>query len=145
MTRNVTTNPTRRHHRGSSVRAGILGRPWEEGLPRLVLLTDVLAVLLATFLSAELRFGGFSIAQIPGLEFVDYGLISVVLSAAWVIALGVDGSRDIRILGVGSEEYKRVLRGTLYLFGFVAILSYAVAFEVARGYIGLALPLEVGS
>lgn len=143
MTRNVTTNPTRRHHRGSSVRAGILGRPWEEGLPRLVLLTDVLAVLLATFLSAELRFGGFSIAQIPGLEFVDYGLISVVLSAAWVIALGVDGSRDIRILGVGSEEYKRVLRGTLYLFGFVAILSYAVAFEVARGYIGLALPLGV--
>ena len=50
MTQDVTTNPTRRHRRGSSVRARILGRPWEQGLPRLVLLTDVLAVLLLSLI-----------------------------------------------------------------------------------------------
>ncbi|MDO4239212.1 sugar transferase [Micrococcus sp.] len=136
----VTTAPRRR---GSSVRARVLGKQWEQGLPRLVLLVDVLAVLLATFLSAELRFGGFALAQIPGLEFLDYGLLSLVLSAAWVAALGVDGSRDIRILGVGAEEYKRVLRATLHLFGLVAIFAYAATFEVARGYVGLALPLGI--
>lgn len=76
--------------------------PWE----RVLLLVDVPAVVLATFLSAELRFGGFAVAQSPGLEFLDCGPLSLVLSAAWVVALGVDGSRDIRILGVASEEYK---------------------------------------
>ncbi|MDY6055327.1 sugar transferase [Micrococcus sp.] len=120
-----------------------MGASWERGLPRLVLTADVLAVLAATFLSASLRFGGTGFAELPGVDFLDYGMVSALLSIAWVGALAIDGSRDIRILGVGAEEYKRVLRATLYLFGFVAIVSFAFGIEVARGYIGLALPLGV--
>ena len=128
---------------GSAVRSRILGASWEQGLPRLVLAADVLAVLLATFLSAQLRFGGPRLAEVPGLDALDYSVLSLILSALWVIALGVDGSRDIRILGGGSEEYKRVLRGTLHLFGLVAIVSFAVGLEIARGYIALALPIGI--
>ena len=43
---------------GSTARGRVLGRPWERGLPLLVLIVDVVAVLLATFVSAQLRFGG---------------------------------------------------------------------------------------
>ena len=128
---------------GSTARGRVLGRPWERGLPRLVLVVDVVAVLLATFVSAQLRFGGPRRTTLPGAALVDYSVISLALSAAWVLALTIQGSRDIRILGVGSEEYKRVLQGTLYLFGTVAILAYAAGLEVARGYVGLALPLGV--
>ena len=128
---------------GATVRSRVLGRPWERGLPLLVLAVDIVAVLLATFVSAEIRFGGPRGITLPGVDLLDYGTISVVLSAAWVLALSIHGSRDIRILGVGSEEYKRVLQGTLYLFGTVAILAYAAGLEVARGYVGLALPLGV--
>ena len=135
----VTTSQTGRG--GSSVHARVLGAPWERGLPRLVLLADVVAVVLAAFLSSELRFGTARNAAVPGAESVNYLLVGAVLSASWVVALGVDGSRDIRILGIGAEEYKRVLRGTLYLFGMIAILAYAFAFEVARGYVALALPI----
>lgn len=126
---------------GSTPRGRVLGRPWESGLPLLVLTVDVVAVLVSTFLSAELRFGGARIMTLPGVNILDYGTISLFLSAAWVVALGLHGSRDIRILGVGAEEYKRVLQGTLYLFGSVAILAFVIGLEVARGYIALALPL----
>lgn len=142
--RRVTSSHTDRPVRpamGSTPRGLVLGRPWERGLPLLVLLTDVAAVLGATFLSAELRFGGARITTLPGVDVVDYGMISIVLSAAWVATLGIHGSRDIRILGVGAEEYKRVMQGTLYLFGTVAILAFVIGAEVARGYVGLALPL----
>ena len=108
---------------GSTARGRVLGRPWERGLPRLVLVVDVVAVLLATFVSAQLRFGGPRRTTLPGAALVDYSVISLALSAAWVLALTIQGSRDIRILGVGTEEYKRVLQATLYLFGTVAILS----------------------
>ena len=128
---------------GATVRRRVLGAPWEQGLPRLVLLVDVLAVVLATFLSAELRFGAAGLEPIPGLDAVNYGIISVVLSVLWVLTLGVEGARDIRILSVGAEEYKRVLRATLHLFGVVAIVAFASGLEVARGYIALALPLGV--
>ncbi|MCV7734826.1 sugar transferase, partial [Micrococcus luteus] len=129
--------------RGSSVRGRVLGRPWERGLPLLVLIVDLVAVLLATFVSAQLRFGASRSITLPGAELIDYGTISLTLSAAWVLALSIQGSRDIRILGAGSEEYKRVLQGTLYLFGTFAILAYAAGLDVARGYVGLALPLGV--
>lgn len=128
---------------GSTARGRLLGRPWKGGLPLLVLAVDGVAVLLATFVSAQLRFGGPRRTTLPGTDVIDCSVISLALSAAWVLALTIQGSRDIRILGVGSEEYKRVLQGTLYLFGTVAILAYAAGLEVARGYVGLALPLGV--
>lgn len=50
------------------------------------------------------------------------------------------GSRDAKVLGSGSEEYKRVLATSAWLFGFVAIISYALRIDTARGFVGLAFP-----
>lgn len=47
------------------------------------------------------------------------------------------------MLGHGTDEYKRVIQASLWLFGIVAIVSYALQLETARGYIGVALPAGV--
>lgn len=57
--------------------------------------------------------------------------------------LGVWGSREFRILGAGSEEYKRVVAASAWLFGFVAVVSYALRIDTARGFVGLAFPAGV--
>lgn len=72
---------------------------------------------------------------------LSYSLISVALSAAWWILLGAWGSRESRVLGAGSDEYKRVMAATLWLFGAIAIVSYALKVDTARGYVGIALPV----
>ncbi|WP_231936565.1 hypothetical protein [Micrococcus luteus] len=84
--------------RGSTVRGRVLGRPWERGLPLLVLIVDLVAVLLATFVSAQLRFGASRSITLPGAELIDYGTISLTLSAAWVLALGIQGSVKSRVV-----------------------------------------------
>lgn len=70
-----------------------------------------------------------------------YAALTVVLTVCWWLFLGLWGTRDPKILGAGTEEYKRISAASLWLFGLVAITSYVVQFETARGYVGLALPV----
>jgi len=80
---------------------------------------------------------------VAGARDVDYTTLSVILVVAWWLMLDFWGSREPRVLGSGSEEYKRVLSSTLWLFGLVAIVSYALRIDTARGFVGLAFPAGV--
>lgn len=71
---------------------------------------------------------------------VDYMTLSLALAVSWWFMLGWWGSRESKILGAGSEEYKRVMAATAWLFGFVAVFSYALRIDTARGFVGLAFP-----
>lgn len=71
---------------------------------------------------------------------VPYWLLSIALAFAWWIMLGMWGSRESRVLGAGTDEYRLVVAATLWLFGAIAIFSYALKVETARGYVGVALP-----
>lgn len=71
---------------------------------------------------------------------VNYTLISITLAAGWMIALGVGGTREYRIVGSGPEEYKRVATSSLQLFGLIAIVGFAFQIEFSRGYLLVALP-----
>jgi exopolysaccharide biosynthesis polyprenyl glycosylphosphotransferase len=77
---------------------------------------------------------------LPDGSQVPYWILSVALAAAWWIMLGAWGSRESRVLGAGSDEYRLVVAATLWLFGAIAIFSYAFKVETARGYVGIALP-----
>lgn len=71
----------------------------------------------------------------------NYFWLSVSLGAVWWLMLGAWNSRQSRILGAGPDEYKRVAAASLWLFGLIAIVSYVLRIETARGYVGIALPV----
>lgn len=88
-----------------------------------------------------LRFGVETADAVTGGHLqASYWVISVSLAVLWWLFLTAWNSRDVKILGAGTEEYKRVTTASLYLFGTVAIFSYALDVDTARGYVGLALP-----
>jgi exopolysaccharide biosynthesis polyprenyl glycosylphosphotransferase len=70
-----------------------------------------------------------------------YVWLSLGLIVAWWLMLGAWNSRQSRVLGAGADEYKRVAAASLWLFGLVAIFSYVLRFDTARGYVGIALPV----
>ncbi|UUL77363.1 sugar transferase [Pseudarthrobacter sp. Fe7] len=87
-----------------------------------------------------LRFGFVTDTAVRGDETTYIGL-SVILAIAWWSMLGAWNSRESRILGAGPDEYKRVAAASLWLFGLIAIFSYVLRFDTARGYVGIALPV----
>jgi FlaA1/EpsC-like NDP-sugar epimerase len=50
------------------------------------------------------------------------------------------GGYDPRLIGLGSEEFRRIINAAFSLTAAVAIVSYAVKVDFARGYVLIALP-----
>ncbi|WP_138414948.1 sugar transferase [Sinomonas gamaensis] len=51
----------------------------------------------------------------------------VLIAAVWPVALGVYGSRDASVLGIGAEEYRRVVAASTHLFAVLAIAALIVS------------------
>jgi exopolysaccharide biosynthesis polyprenyl glycosylphosphotransferase len=112
---------------------------------RMLVATDALAIAWAMFGTQLVRFGSGSAelttrAQRADLD-LQYTQISALIIVVWMVMLAIFNSRDSRIVGTGSVEYKRVVDATLLLFGLVATISYLFQLELARGYILVGLPL----
>ena len=111
-----------------------------------VALTDLLVISWAVLGAQLLRFG----AQ-PVEDLVSHGLtssvafryssFSAVLVGAWLLMLRVHGAYDHRLLGHGPEEYKAVATASFRLVAVVAVVSYVLKIDVARGYVAMALPV----
>lgn len=51
----------------------------------------------------------------------------VVIAFVWPIALGIYGSRDASVFGIGAEEYRRVVAASIQLFAVLAITALLVS------------------
>lgn len=113
---------------------------WRARSSRLLGVVDAFVVSWAVVGAFIIRFGLEPDFVVAGQELV-YAWLSVALAAAWWFMLGAWNSRQSRVLGSGPDEYKRVAAASLWLFGIVAIVSYVLRIDTARGYVGLALPV----
>ncbi|WP_306971764.1 sugar transferase [Arthrobacter oryzae] len=114
-------------------------RDWRSKCSRQLRIVDAFVVTWAVAGAYVIRFGWAADFVVAGEEGV-YVWLSIALVAAWWIMLGAWNSRQSRILGAGPDEYKRVAAASLWLFGLVAIVSYVLRLDTARGYVGVALP-----
>ena len=69
-----------------------------------------------------------------------YLAFSLVLPVIWLFAVALAGAYDARFIGVGSDEFRRVLNAAVSLTAAVAIIAYVTKTQVARGYVVIALP-----
>jgi exopolysaccharide biosynthesis polyprenyl glycosylphosphotransferase len=122
---------------------------WERRYARRLVVTDLLVVVWAVAGAQIARFGldpTPAIVDTRRYEFelaTSYTALSLILIAAWMLVLAVFGTRDSRVVGVGSTEYKRIFDASLRLFGLVAIVAFLLRVDVARSYVLLAFPAGV--
>jgi len=103
---------------------------------------DVVAVTVAAVVAHVMRFGFSTGSRLPGAD-IPYVLIALASVPAWVGVLAAAGAYDRRILGVGSEEYRRILNGGVHTLAVVAILHFTVKLVFARGWVGVMIPVAV--
>lgn len=118
---------------------------WRAKQAKLLAIVDAGVVLWAMSGALILRFGTLRGQELISTAGEPYVAVTVLLAAIWWIMLGLSGSRETTILGYGSEEYKRLLTASFWLFGLVATVSYAFQLDIARGYVALALPAGLAS
>ena len=105
---------------------------WTRDYLRKAALADFGCAILGVFVAAQLRFGN----DVTGA----YVALSLALPVLWLAALWLAGGYDVRFIGTGSDEFRKVLNAGVGLTAALAIFSYAVNLELSRGYVVIALP-----
>ena len=107
---------------------------WMRPYQRALLLIDLLAPAVAGILAYLLRFGS---GTAPNTEYL---LITAALPLMWLTVVAANRGYDACVLGAGAVEFQRIFRAFLYLTASVALISFAAKFELARGFVVVALP-----
>lgn len=123
--------------------SAVSGAPWAVKYHRILLLSDAIVLIIVLLFATYLRFGVNGGEAIVGRAEVSYPLVSVAVAACWMAALGLYRSRDPKVVGLGADEYKRVVSATVALLGSLAIVALLFKADVARGYFALAFPLGI--
>src|SRR6266704_2886176 len=105
---------------------------WTRDYLRDVALADLGCAVVGVFMAAQVRFG----SNVTPM----YLALSLALPVLWIAALWLAGAYDVRFIGTGSDEYRKVLNAGVSLTAAVAIFSYAINLELSRGYLVIALP-----
>jgi exopolysaccharide biosynthesis polyprenyl glycosylphosphotransferase len=105
---------------------------WAKEYLRKAAVVDLGCAVLGVFAAVQLRFGNDVT--------VTYIALSLTLPVLWIGALWLAGGYDVRFVGTGSDEFRKVLNAGVGLTAAVALLSFAVNLQLSRGYVVIALP-----
>ena len=120
---------------------------WVRAYARRLFVTDLVIIVVVVFGSQLIRFrprgAGLNIRDATGLlNFaVGYTAVSAIIVVAWMLSLDFFATRDHKIIGTGSAEYKLTIDATIRLFGIFAIIAYLTQAQIGREYLLLALPV----
>ncbi|MBM4225603.1 MAG: hypothetical protein FJ167_12675, partial [Gammaproteobacteria bacterium] len=65
----------------------------------------------------------------------------ILLPPLWLFLLWLRGVYDIRIVSIGTEEFRRIISGSVLLFAGVASISYLFNAQFSRFIVFLAIPI----
>ena len=111
--------------------------PWSQlaRYRRRALLADAACGAAGAALAFWVRFGSDAAPE--------YVLYSALVPLAWVLTIALQRGYENRFVGIGTEEYRRVADSGLLLFLAIAVTSYVLRGDIARGYVVLAVPATV--
>jgi exopolysaccharide biosynthesis polyprenyl glycosylphosphotransferase len=107
---------------------------------------DFVAIGLGVFVSALSRFGDLALkAETNAARLLNFNLEphsqAALMMAIWAVAHLTTRPGDLRILGVGSEEYRRVALSGLYVPLILALGALLVKLDVSRAFVGSSIVL----
>lgn len=116
---------------------------WKRSYSLGLQVTDLIVLLVTVGIAQVWKFGVDSGATANAPFHLEYGSLGVVIVVGWMVALSLMRSRDQRILGEGPDEYRRVVRASVLLFGWVAIASLMLKTDLSRVYLAITFPIGV--
>jgi exopolysaccharide biosynthesis polyprenyl glycosylphosphotransferase len=110
-------------------------RSWSRSYLRRAVVIDGICGAVGVSLALTVRFGG---------DFTPaYAVFSFIFPFLWVLAVSLAGGYDGRYIGVGSEEFRKILNAGVSLTACLAIMSYVVNTELSRTYLVISMPVVI--
>ncbi|MET4780341.1 sugar transferase [Glaciihabitans sp. UYNi722] len=134
---------TRLTHEAHATRLPVSGLPWARAYCSRLRITDTAIITIAVVITFFARFGFADPVSLGTPSGERYAYMSLLVILAWSISLAAFRTRDLRVVGVGANEYKRVVNASTTVFGLIAILFLVAQVDTARWFFIVAAPLGV--
>jgi len=120
---------------------GVAPQAWRSVYVHKLAITDLVVLVVAIGVANIWRFGAELAVQSNRYFSTSYLIVGVAIVVLWWVALALTQSRDKKLIAEGPDEYRRVVRASILVFGWIAIISLMFKFDVSRGYLAIAFPL----
>lgn len=110
--------------------------PWRRRYAVVVVGVDAAAMALGWFATQGLMFG-WSVS-VAGTS-LSYSALGAAAVLAWSAVILAAGGYDRRVLGVSTDEYRRVGSATAHFAALVAIVGFATQLDLSRRFVVLAV------
>jgi exopolysaccharide biosynthesis polyprenyl glycosylphosphotransferase len=121
-------------------------RDWRRRYARFLAISDALVLIWVVF-GTQLAWLGFDADVVTRenslIGDLAYWIFSSALIVLWMTVLALNDTRSHRVIGNGSQEYKRIFDASFVLFGAIAIVAFLFQIDVARGFLLISLPLGI--
>jgi exopolysaccharide biosynthesis polyprenyl glycosylphosphotransferase len=109
---------------------------WELTYASTLCIVDAGVLSGAAAIALQVRYGGLEPVVTPGgpLAGLSFAALVAGIAPAWVGFLVATRAYEAKHLGVGSEEFKRVLSGTVRFAAVLGLASYALHASLSRGF-----------
>jgi exopolysaccharide biosynthesis polyprenyl glycosylphosphotransferase len=111
------------------------GIAWQRRLRRKLVILDTVAGLAGSLSAVFARYDAGA-AQLGG---VDYRLLAVLTGLGWVAMVAMSGAYDRRIIGLGTEEFRRIANAGVRMLALLVLLGFAVKADTSRAVVVVAL------
>jgi exopolysaccharide biosynthesis polyprenyl glycosylphosphotransferase len=105
---------------------------WTRVYLKSVAVADFSVAAAAAAAAVGLRFGPYASPK--------YIVLSLFLPLLWMIAVRLVGGYEMRFLGTGSDEFRKVINAGVSLTAGLALTSYALNNELSRAYLFFSMP-----
>ena len=109
-------------------------KSWKESLKQRIFLLDLVVLFVAILIVFSMRFPEIWKGNTNAYEIRNL-FIAFLVFVVWLFFLWINGSREIKILGFGADEYKKLVNATLFSFTFIAFISYIFKLEISRAFV----------
>ncbi len=107
---------------------------WITSYLRTAVAADGICALAAGVIALVGRFSHW--ASLPQ----EYLIFTALLPVLWWASVALMRGYDARLIGTGSDEFRKIVNAGVSLIAAVAIVSFGTKSDVARGYVVIALP-----
>lgn len=114
---------------------------------RRLVVTDFILVVISIVLAAALNFhdllSTFTETEQQGLLRIQLNpaALAWAMGIVWLVTLKFNGSRDDRIIGSGSDEFKRIFGSSVTVLSLLALAALFLKLDVSRLFVGNSLVL----
>jgi exopolysaccharide biosynthesis polyprenyl glycosylphosphotransferase len=115
-------------------------RGWRTRYATILAAGDLTILLVVLVLAVVVRFGTSTVDfRLGGLS-LPFVMLAATMACVWWVCLTLLHTRSHRLIGHGTEEYRRVLRATWVAYAVLAFASVALKVDASRVFLLLACP-----